>query len=385
MHNLVAVALPGGPGYVGELRRIFEDGDAALPVDTRLGDRAQHRLVDLMRPAAIIWSPGERDSLENPVPVEPGDALVMATSGTTGQPKGVVLTHVAIAASARATSSRLGVDRASDRWWACLPLAHIGGLSVVLRSILEGVALEVVPRFTPAAAASALAGGATLTALVPTALRRLDEPVASSFRRIVLGGQAPPDHLPANVVTTYGMTETGSGVVYDGIALEGVELRVGAGDGQIFVRGPMLLRSYRDGTDPKTGDGWLATGDAGRLGQDGRLEVNGRLGDLVITGGENIWPSAVEPLLERHRLVTEAAVGGRPDQEWGERLTAYVVVASPIDTAVLLSELRELVSEELAGFAAPREVVVVAELPRTSLGKVRREALRGLEGPSARL
>ncbi len=382
MNRLIAVAIPAGPDYVTELRRIFDDGDAALPVDLRLGLPARRRLLESMRPAAIVTARGEREELARARPIEPGDAVVMATSGTTGESKGVVLTHEAVAASARATSTRIGVDATADRWWACLPLAHIGGLSVVLRSMVEGVGCEVVEGFSAEGAAAALAGGATLTSLVPTALRRLDGSVAAQFRQIVLGGQAPPQDLPGNVVTTYGMTETGSGVVYDGSPLPGVEVRIAA-DGEIFLRGPMLLRAYRDGADPKTSEGWLATGDSGEIGPGGLLEVRGRMSDLVITGGENVWPAAVEPVLERHRAVREALVAGRLDPEWGERVTAYVVVAEPVEPARLLAELRDLVRAELAPFMAPREIVIVSELPKTALGKIERGGLSRLEGPSA--
>src|SRR5690606_30654860 len=139
-------------------------------------------------------------------------------------------------------------------------------------------------------------------------LARLDP---APWRRILLGGQAPPADRPANVIATYGMTETGSGVVYEGRPLPGVEVRV-ADDGEIHLRGPMLLRAYRDGTDPKDGDGWLPTGDLGELGPDGHLHVHGRRGDLIITGGENVWPTAVERALVTHPAVAEVAVVGRP-------------------------------------------------------------------------
>ena len=382
MNRLIAIALPVGPGFVAELDAAFDDGDAVLPVDVRLGDEARTALLAAMAPAVLVARPGERIALEGAQPVEEGDALVVATSGTTGGPKGVVLTHEAVAASARATSVRLGVDPGRDRWWACLPVAHIGGLSVVLRSRAEKVPLDAGP-FSEKGAAAALGRGATLVSLVPTALRRLEPEIAAGFRRIVLGGQAPPEALPANVVTTYGLTETGSGVVYDGLPLEGVEVRVEPDRSEIELRGPMLLRAYRDGSDPKSSDGWFATGDAGALGTDGRLSVRGRLGELVISGGENVWPSAVEPLVEAHPSVREAAIGGRRDPEWGERVTAYVVAAVPVDAAALLAEVRELVRNGLAGFAAPRQLVLVDELPRTAIGKIRREALSSLEGPSA--
>ena len=164
---------------------------------------------------------------------------MVATSGSTGEPKGVVLTHDAVAASARATSARLGVDPAADRWLACLPLAHVGGLSVVTRALVTGTGLTFTTASTrPRSSARARSGGATLVALVATALRRIDPSV---FRTVVLGGaDLRQTCSPHNVVTTYGMTETGSGVVYDGVPLDDVEVRIV--DGEVHLRGPMLLR-----------------------------------------------------------------------------------------------------------------------------------------------
>jgi O-succinylbenzoic acid--CoA ligase len=372
--------MSNGPSLVEELRRAWDDGDAVLPLDVRLGLPARHRVLEVTRPALLIEEGLLPQPLAGSRPIEDGDSLVMATSGTTGEPKGVVLTHGAVTASAVAASERLGVDPESDAWWACLPLSHVGGLSVVTRAIVGGVRCEV-GGFSPEAAALAIARGATLTSLVPTALGRLEPEVAAAFRRIVLGGQAPPAGLPANVTTTYGLTETGSGVVYDGIPLAGVGVRIVAGE--IHLRGPMLLRAYRNERDPKDGDGWLPTGDAGAITADGRLAVLGRLHEMIITGGENVWPAAVESVLTRHAAVAEAAVAGIPDPEWGERVVAYVVVVGQPELSRLLGELRELVSGELAPFAAPRQLVVVDALPRTAIGKVRREALLLLDGRSA--
>jgi O-succinylbenzoic acid--CoA ligase len=382
--RLIALALPGGPAFVDQLRRAWDAGDAILPVDLRLAPPARRRLFDATRPACWIDEDGAEHALDHAEPVEEGDALVMATSGTTGEPKGVVLTHDAVAASARATSRRLEVDPASDAWWACLPLSHIGGLAVVTRSLVEGVRCEVVGGFDSEGAAKALDGGATLTSLVPTAFARLRQEVAARFRWIVLGGQATPAILPPNVITTYGMTETGSGLVYDGRPIEGAEVRLVGGE--IQVRGAMLLRGYRDGRDPKDADGWLATGDAGEIRPDGTLAVHGRLSEMIISGGENIWPSSVEAVLAAHPAVEQVAIAGAADPEWGERVVAYVVRADLGHTpAQLLAELRELVRTEIAGFAAPRAVVIVDALPRTALGKVQRERLSGLEGETAAL
>jgi len=300
-------------------------------------------------------------------PVDDGDALVVGTSGSTGDPKGVVLTHDAVHASAIATSTRLAVDSTTDSWLACLPLAHVGGLSVVTRALVTGTRLVVHDGFDADAVQGA---GTTLVSLVSTALRRID---ASLFRVIVLGGSAPPTNLPPNVVTTYGMTETGSGVVYDGHPLDGVEVLLDEG-GEIHVRGPMLLRAYRDGTDPKDADGWLPTGDLGALGDDGRLRVHGRASDLIISGGENVWPAAVEAVLAEDDDVAEVAVLGRPDDEWGQRVVALVVPVVS-DRPPPLDRLRGLVREQIGPWAAPKDVELVAALPRTALGKIRRDQI----------
>jgi len=343
--------------FVDRLRRAWDDGDAILPVDPRFPPPARGRVLAAARPDE---------------PVAEGDAIVVATSGTSGDPKAVVLTHDAVDASSRATSRRLGVDPASDRWLACLPLAHVGGLAVVTRAIRTGTPLTVHDGFDAAEvqAATRDPDGCTLASLVPTMLRRLDP---AGFRTVVLGGSAMPPDLPANAVATYGMTETGSGVVYDGVPLDGVDVRVV--DGQVELRGPMLLRCYRDGTDPKDADGWFPTGDAGAWDESlGRLHVFGRRDDLIVTGGENVWPVAVERVLATHTRVREVAVVGRPDAEWGQRVTALVVPADPADPPTL-DELRDMAKRDLPAYTAPRELVIVTELPRTGLGKLVRRAL----------
>jgi O-succinylbenzoic acid--CoA ligase len=374
MPELVALDLPAGQGFVDALRTAWDAGDAVLPLDPRLPRPATRTVVETMRPSVVIDATGAHRRTGG-VPVEPGDALVVATSGTTGAPKGVVLTHEAVAASARATSVRLAADPATDRWVACLPLAHIGGLAVVTRSLVTGVPCEVLERFD-AGEVERLAGhGATLVSLVATALVRTD---VSGYRTVLIGGAAPPAQLPANAVATYGMTETGSGIVYDGMPLDGVELAIGDGDrgipGEVLVRGPMLLRCYRDGTDPRVGDGWFPTGDGGSLDPDGGLTVFGRMAEVIVTGGEKVWPVPVEQVLTTHPRVGQAAVWKRADPEWGERVVAWIIPADPARPPTL-DEVRRWVAATLAPWAAPKEIELVPELPRTSSGKVRRSEL----------
>jgi O-succinylbenzoic acid--CoA ligase len=367
--RLLAFEIPGGAPFVEALRRAWDDGDAVFPIDPRLPRPAVETLFAAIRPTHVVSVDRVTTALPGGVPIERGDALVVATSGTTGDPKGAVLTHEAVRASALATSERLRVDPASDHWLACLPLAHIGGLSVVTRALVTNTPLTVLPGFDAPAVDQSKA---TLVSLVPAALARVD---ASRWRIVLLGGSAMPASLPANIVRTYGMTETGSGIVYDGAPLRGVEVRVEVGE--IFVRANMLLRAYRSddptGRDPKTTDGWFATGDGGTF-TDGVLHVDGRIGDVIVTGGEKVWPDAVERILRPVRGVADIAVVGRPDNDWGSRVVAYVV---PVEAGQppTLDQLRAAVKGQLGAWAAPRELVVLRELPRTALGKVLRHEL----------
>ncbi|MGK2930100.1 MAG: AMP-binding protein [Acidimicrobiales bacterium] len=352
MATLVAIEATGRR-FVDELVRTWARGDAVLPVDPRFPGRRADQLVSALRA-------GER--------IDPDVALVVPTSGTTGAPKGVELTHSQVAASARATSSFLDVDPSRHRWLACLPLAHVGGLSVVTRAHHSGTPLTVHDGFDPAAVDAAAKTGCTHVSLVGTALRRID---ATAWERIVLGGSAPPPDRPVNSVATYGLTETASGIVYDGVALGGVELRID-GD-EILVRGPMVATSYRDGTPAVDAQGWLHTGDLGRL-DDGVLTVFGRKGDMIVTGGENVHPDPVERRLRAHPAVADAAVVGRADEEWGHRVVAVVELAAGASTPSL-GELRDWVRAELPAWCAPKELEIRTSLPRTSLGKVRRGEL----------
>lgn len=358
MRRLVVVEAHGTDEFVAALRRAWDDGDAVFPLDPRLPPPAREAVLDAVRPSS---------------PVEPDDALVVATSGTTGVPKAAVLTHAAVAAAAEATSAHLSVDPDRDHWLACLPLAHVGGLGVVTRALHTGTPLTVVP--DAQASTLAAATDATLVSLVPALLTRVD---AARFRVVVLGGSAMPPDLPPNAVATYGMTETGGGVVYDGTPLAGVEIRIGEDDGQIHLRAPMLLRCYRDGSDPRDADGWLPTGDAGSW--DGtRLTVAGRIGDLIITGGEKVWPTQVERVLELHPEVAEAQVFAREDPRWGHRVVARIVPTTPAAPPTLAT-LRAWTKESLPPWSAPQELELAESLPRTPLGKLRRGPAKNIRG-----
>ncbi len=373
MADLVALDLPGGPAFVDALQRVWAAGDAAIPLDPRLPDAERRRVLAAMRPGAIIGVDDERRRLENGQPIEPGDALVIATSGTTGHPKGVVLTHDAVEASARATSAVIDVDPSSDRWLACLPLAHVGGLSVVTRALHTGTGLEVHAGFDPAAVLDAAERGVTLVSLVTRALAQVPP---ERFRTVVIGGAAPPPDRPANVIATYGMTETGSGVVYDRTPIDGVEIRIDA-ESEIWLRGPMLLRAYRDGTDPKI-DGWFPTGDLGHWSpDDGRLVVEGRRGDVIVTGGEKVWPERAEVVIARQLGFREIALVGQPHPEWGHEVVALIAPDDTADQPPTLEQLREAVKAELPAWYAPRRIELVEALPRTALGKLRRRELTG--------
>ncbi len=382
MHKLIALDLVPGAQFVDELKRAWENGDAVLPVDQRLPPPAKAALLGAMRPSVIIRE-HITSAIDGGVPVCAGDAVVVATSGTTGVPKGVVLTHDAISASAHATSARLSIDPDRDRWLACLPLAHIGGLSVVTRAFHTDTPLTVLPGFDPVQVDAAAASGHTCVSLVVATLPRVD---ITKWRTILLGGSAMPSNTAHNIVKTYGMTETGSGVVYDGVALDGVEIE--SRDGELWIRCAMLLRAYRmlanpadrnslspEGVNPLTADGWFCTGDAGTVDTDGTVRVVGRLGDVIVTGGEKVWPDSVERALLASPKVREVAVVGTPDSTWGHRVVAFVI-ASDTANPPTLDYLRELTKRDLPAYCAPQQVIVVNEFPRTGSGKIQRTVLQ---------
>ncbi|MCU1497867.1 MAG: AMP-dependent synthetase [Acidimicrobiales bacterium] len=375
VRELVAIDLAGGPAFVEAIERAWAAGDAVLPLDQRLPPPGRAALLAAARPHWVATASGSSSIDRRAPPVADGDRLVVATSGSTGTPKLLVHTLAGLAAHARAVHAHLSVDREQDRWLACLPLAHLGGLGVVIRSLLTDTPVDVVPAFDAAVVASAPATlGTTLVSLVATALDRVDP---SPFRWVVLGGSGDTVARPANVVHTYGLTETGGGVVYEGLPLPGAEVRIGDG-GVIAVRGPMLARGRRNPEGEVEAivdaDGWLTTGDLGSWTADGRLAVDGRADHLIVTGGENVWPAAVEAALATHPAVAEVAVTGRADPEWGQRVVAVVVPANPSEPPTLAA-LRAHAKARLPAHAAPRELVLAVTLPRTTLGKIRRADL----------
>jgi O-succinylbenzoic acid--CoA ligase len=319
--------------------------------------------------------------LEAPGEPEP---LVVETSGSTGQAKGVLLSRAAVLASASATAGRLG---ASGRWLLALPASYVAGLQVVVRSQLAGhrpVLLE--DHADLAAATGALGDGDVFTSLVPTQLHRLlRDPAAadalSRFHTVLLGGgpieQALRDRAAqagVRVVATYGASETAGGCVYDGRPLDGVRLAIDD-DGRIRIAGPMLFDGY-DGDPALTAqalvDGWFLTSDAGRLHDDGRLEVLGRLDDVVVSGGVNVPGPAVARRLREHPAVEQAEVVGAPDPEWGQRVVAFVVGTLGRD------EARDWVAQAHPRSWAPAAVVALAALPLLDNGKVDRQCLRAM-------
>jgi len=322
---------------------------------------------------------------------EEGVALVVPTSGSTGDPKGVLLTAAALAASAAATERRLG---GPGRWLLALPVTHVAGLQVVLRALRAGSA--PVPAGSDAAdfaaATAALGPGRRFTSLVPTQLRRLLDAGSAtldalrSYTAVLLGGAAAPAGLVATaraagvpVVVTYGMSETCGGGVYDGVPLDGVSVDLVGGD-RITIGGPVLAAGYRLRPELSRrvfAGGRFVTGDAGRLAggrlAGGRLTVLGRADDVLVTGGEKVAPAAVADALAEHPAVAEAAVVGVADPDWGQRVVAVVVLRA--GAGLTLAEARRQVAGRVSRAAAPRELRVVDALPLLASGKLDRRAL----------
>ena len=320
MHSLVALDIKPSHNFLDLLNKTWDEGDAVLPIDQRLPQSAKQQLVKDLGASWIVANDGNMVKLDNGYQVDEGDALVIATSGTTGNPKGVVHTHASIIASVTAGGTRLGCC-ASDHWLACLPLAHVGGLSVLLRAQHYKSQLSIVDGVVQSSIVNAIDAGANLTSLVPSSLRKLD---VSGFRAVLVGGSATHTDLPVNAISTYGLTETMGGVAYNGVALDGVEIR-SSDSGEIEVRGEMLFRVYRDGTNPKDEGGWFATGDLGEI-NNGVLAVHGRRDDLINTGGYKVWPKSVENSINQIPGVVDCVVMGLPDEKWGAAVCAWIIL-----------------------------------------------------------
>ncbi|MGY1834248.1 o-succinylbenzoate--CoA ligase [Blastococcus sp. SYSU DS0510] len=354
-----------------------------------LSDDDVRAALDGGRPLAVLPAgppavvDAARAVLRPDEPLEAGTDLVVVTSGSTGGGRGVLLPATALRASATATLDRLG---GPGSWLLALPVSAIAGLQVLCRSLLAGRTATRLGDGEPLAGALARmpSGDRRYTALVPTQLRRaLDaEPDAlRAFDAILVGGAATDPALLTRaraegvaVVTTYGMTETAGGCVYDGLPLDGVGVRIA--DGGVELAGPVLALGYRGdpgGTAAAFADGWFRTRDAGTLDGDGRLTVHGRLDDVVISGGVNVAPAAVEAALREHPAVADAVVFGRPDPEWGQRVVAAVVPAAGATPA--LADVRPWVAQRLGAAAAPRELHLIDAVPTLHTGKPDRRAV----------
>ncbi|MGK8520749.1 o-succinylbenzoate--CoA ligase [Nocardia asteroides] len=374
--TLRTLPMPTGSGLgdvMPHLREALEGNGAAwLPIPT--SDRREARRL------SNALSPGE--------PINDEVALVVTTSGTTGVPKGAMLSTAALRASGTATHDRLG---GPGNWLLALPTHHIAGIQVLLRSILAGTeptVLDVSGGFLPEALAGAIAGmrgERRYTALVPTQLiKALESPVAAAalaeLDGVLVGGAATP--LPVYeraraagiaVVRTYGMSETCGGCVYDGVPLDGTKVRIE--DGRVVLGGAMIASGYRNQPDhPAFAEpGWFRTEDAGTY-DNGVLSITGRLDEAITTGGLLVIPQVVEAVLINHPAISEVVVLGLPDERLGQRV-AVAVIPAPGATPSL-AELRDYVIAELDAIAAPRELAVLDEFPLRGPGKPDRAKLR---------
>ncbi|HYU60134.1 MAG TPA: o-succinylbenzoate--CoA ligase [Solirubrobacterales bacterium] len=388
----VVLELPAGAEYVVLLHGLMKLGATAIPLNPALA--APEREAELGRavPVLILSEPGQLTATEADLPLlgeHDLDALHcrILTSGTSGGVRSIALTYGNHLWSAVGSAFNLGVDP-DDRWLCCLPLYHVGGLSIVMRSVIYGTGAIVHDGFdVDAIAASLDADGVTLLSLVSTGLVRLLEAGVdlSGPRAILVGGGPVPVEVmeeatgrDATVVQTYGLTEAASQVTTlapqeavrklgsAGRPLLTTHLRIQ--DGEILVQGPTVAPGCADE------DGWLHTGDIGRIDDEGFLYVEDRLGDVIVTGGENVAPAEIEEVLLRHPSVADAAAVGRADPEWQEAVAAVVVLREGARASE--DELRSHCASQLAGFKVPKRFEFVGELPRTASGKLLRRELR---------
>jgi O-succinylbenzoic acid--CoA ligase len=414
----VATLMAPGEIYLALLFAAIRAGAVLVPLNPALAPAEQHERLAAADPRLVVADPGA--DVPQGWPVLSPDALadgtprrvlhcptgaspqcVIFTSGTSGTPKGAVLTLSQHYWAAVGSMLRLGHDPA-DAWLLTLPLFHVGGQAILLRAMLAGVTVRALPRFNAEAVAERLTDGSvTLASLVPTMLERVLSAHAGPFsprlRAILVGGGRALPTLLARahaaglpVRSTYGMTETASqaatldaadapaGFHTSGRPLDGVDITIrdpGAdGIGEICVRGPQVIRRYWGDEEDRPERAWFATGDLGRLDAAGRLEVVDRRTDLIVTGGENVYPAEVERVLADHPDVAAVAVVGAEDAVWGQRVVAFVELrpgAARSDQA-----WAEHAARRLARYKVPRRWVVVERLPLTANGKVWRERLR---------
>jgi O-succinylbenzoic acid--CoA ligase len=391
MRPLLAVLVERATPRLVELLAAALDGSgpAIAPLDAGLPPARLAGLIDALGPDSVQDTEGVTSARSGPHEgVAEGTAVVVGTSGSTGVPKGVELSAAALRHSARASLDRLGA-RPGERWLCCLPVTHVAGLAVLVRSLVSGTEPVLAER---ADAGTVAASGCAHVSLVPTQLQRLllqagahgPTPLAG-FSSVLLGGAAAPAGLldaardaRVPVVTTYGMTETCGGCVYDGVPLDGVRAEV-RDDERIWLSGPVLFSGYRGGPRAPA-DGWFRTGDLGLLDAEGRLAVRGRADDVINTGGYKVVPGEVAAALQSCPGVREVAVVGQPDPQWGERVVAVVVPADP-GAPPAPELLRRHVRERLPRYAIPSRVVMVDAVPMLPSGKqdivrLRQELLR---------
>jgi o-succinylbenzoate---CoA ligase len=395
----VAIALPAGPQFAQALHACLLLGAVAVPIDLRLSPAEREQIA--AGAAVLVDQPLDEDRARAGAPQSAtlgltstheldATAVVIHTSGTTAAPRPVELTYANILWSALGSAVALGLDP-DERWLCTLPLSHVGGLSILLRSAIYATTAVVHERFETDRVLDTLhAGEATLVSLVATTLARLldaglEQPPA--LRCALTGGGPVPAALVERardagvpVSLTYGLTEScsqatttpvaeiGGAPASAGTPLFCTRLRIAA-DGEILVAGPTVAPAALQA------DGWLHTGDLGELDERGRLRVSGRKADTIVSGGENVAPAEVEAVLEAHPRVLEAAVLGRVDPQWGEAVTAIVVARAGEQLDV--DELRAHCAGVLAPYKVPKQIVYATEpLPRTRSGKLLRRELR---------
>jgi O-succinylbenzoic acid--CoA ligase len=371
---------------------LMKVGATLLPLSPRLTAAERAAIVATEEPTVDLDDAGELTQTEADLPLlgenDMDDVCArVLTSGSSGLPKPVGLTYGNFLWSAVGSGFNLGVDP-GDRWLCCLPLSHISGLGIVMRSVIYGTTAVLHDGFDVDRAGAALEGdGITVVSVVTTMLTRLLDAGAdlSKPRAILVGGGPVPEEplqeaiaKGATVVQTYGLTETCSQVTT--LAPEDASRKLGSAgrplltthlrilDGEILVQGPTVAPGRADA------DGWLHTGDLGHIDEEGFLYVKDRIDDLIVSGGENVVPAEVEEVLLRHPEVADAAVVGREDPEWQQAVTAIVVLEAGSD--VTPDDLRRHCGESLAGFKVPKRVELAAALPRTPSGKLMRRALR---------